>query len=173
MIAANIQVVKYEFAVRGEYKQDKETQMPKEISIMRTTGIMLFLLTFTLTGSICLSLKYDLAKSYGTITMITIATYTFPKIVIAVINLVKAKKHDSPLIITIRNISISDALVSMLSMQMSMFATFGKGEAGKSHTMNVITGAGVCFCIVLIGLSMIRNSKKMNKDIAEKTRDTV
>lgn len=101
-------------AVRGEYKQDKKTQMPKEISIMRTTGIMLFLLTFTLTGSICLSLKYDLAKSYGTIAMITIATYTFPKIVIAVINLVKAKKHDSPLIITIRNISISDALVSML-----------------------------------------------------------
>lgn len=152
-------------AVKCEYKQDKKTQMLKEISIMRTTGIMFFLLTFTLTGSICLSLRYDLAKSYGTITMITIATYTFPKIVIAVINLVKAKKHASPLIITIRNISISDALVSMLSMQMSMFATFGKEEAGKSHTMNVITGAGVCFCIVLIGASMIYNSKKMNKDI--------
>lgn len=158
-------------AVRGEYKQDKKTQLPKEISIMRTTGIMLFLLTFTLTGSICLSLKYDLAKSYGTITMITIATYTFPKIVIAVINLVKAKKQDSPLIITIRNISISDALVSMLSMQMSMFATFGKEEAGKSHTMNIITGAGVCFCIVLIGLSMVCNSKKLNKNITEKTGD--
>jgi len=156
-------------AVRGEYKQDKKTQMPKEISIMRTTGIMLFLLTFTLTGSICLSLKYDLAKSYGTITMITIATYTFPKIVIAVINLVKAKKQDSPLIITIRNISISDALVSMLSMQMSMFATFGKEVAGKSHIMNAITGAGVCFCIVLIGLSMVRNSKKMSKNILEET----
>jgi hypothetical protein len=123
LIAANIQVVKLEVAVRGEYKQDKKTQMPKEISIMRTTGIMLFLLTFTLTGSICLSLKYDLAKSYGTIAMITIATYTFPKIVIAVINLVKAKKHDSPLIITIRNISISDALVSMLSI----------AKASKAH----------------------------------------
>lgn len=157
-------------AVRGEYKQDKKAQMPKEISIMRTTGIMLFLLTFTLTGSICLSLRYDLAKSYGTITMITIATYTFSKIVIAVINLGKAKKQDSPLIITIRNISISDALVSMLSMQMSMFATFGKEEAGKSHIMNVITGAVVCFCIVLIGLSMVHNSKKMNKYISEETR---
>lgn len=155
-------------AVKGEYNQNKKARMMKEISIMRTTGILLFLLTFTLTGSICLSLKYDLAKSYGTITMITIATYTFPKIVIAVINLVKAKKRDSPLIITIRNISISDALVSMLSMQMSMFATFGKEEAGKSHTMNVITGAGVCFCIVLIGLSMIYNSKKISKDITEK-----
>lgn len=147
-------------AVKGEYKQSKKARMLKEISIMRTTGIMLFLLTFTLTGSICLSLRYDLAKSYDSITMITIATYTFTKIVIAFINSVKAKKHDSPLIITIRNISISDALVSMLSMQMSMFATFGKEESGKSHTMNVITGAGVCFCIVLIGLSMIYNSKQ-------------
>lgn len=157
-------------AVRGEYKRDEKARMLKEISIMRTTGIMLFLLTFTLTGSICLSLKYDLAKSYGTITMITIATYTFFKIVTAVVNLVKARKYDSLLIIILRNISISDALVSMLSMQMSMFATFGRGEEGKSHTMNVITGAGVCFCIVLIGLSMIYNSRKINTDITEKSQ---
>lgn len=152
-------------AVKGELKQNKEAGMLKEISIMKTTGIMLFILTFTLTGSICLSLKYDLAKSYGTIMMITIATYTFPKIIIAVHNLIKARKYDTPLIITIRNISISDALVSMLSMQMSMFATFGKGETDKSYTMNVITGAVVCLCIVIIGLLMIYHSKKMNKNI--------
>lgn len=115
------------------------------------------------------NLLCDIVKSYGTITMITIATYTFFKIVAAVVKLIKARKYDSLLIITLRNISISDALVSMLSMQMSMFATFGRGEEGKSHTMNVITGAGVCFCIVLIGLSMIYNSRKTNTDVTEKT----
>lgn len=146
-------------------KADKAAQMPRELSIMKTVGILLFLLTFILTGSICLSLKYDLPKRYGTITMITIATYTFTKFVMAVINLVKAKKHYTPLIITIRNISISDVLVSLLSMQMSMYATFGSEETDKSHTMNVITGAGVCLCIVLIGGSMIHYSRKMSKNI--------
>lgn len=153
-------------AVKGEYRSDKTLQMPRELSVMKTVGILLLLLTFILTGSICLSLKYDLPKHYGTIIMITIATYTSVKVVMAVINFVKARKHYTPLIITIRNISISDALVSLLSMQMSMYATFGKGETGNSHTMHVITGAGVCLCIVCIGVSMIRYSKKMSQSIA-------
>lgn len=148
-------------AVKGEYRPDKTLQMPRELSVMKKVGILLLLLTFILTGSICLSLKYDLPKDYGTIIMITIATYTSVKVVMAAINFVKAKKHYTPLIITIRNISISDALVSLLSMQMSMYATFGKGETDNSHTMHVITGAGVCLCIVLIGISMIRYSRKM------------
>lgn len=152
-------------AVKGELNHNKESRMLKEFSIMKTIGIMFFLLTFTLTGSICLTLKYDLAKSYDTIIMITIATYTFPKVVIAVNNLIKARKHDTPLIITIRNINISDALVSILSMQMSMFTTFGSGETVKSHTMNVITGAVVCLCIIIIGISMIYHSNKLNKDV--------
>lgn len=151
--------------VKGEYKPDKTVQMPRELSIMKTVGILLLLLTFILTGSICLSLKYDLPKRYGTIIMITIATYTFVKVVMAAINFVKARKHYTPLIITIRNISISDALVSLLSMQMSMYATFSEGETDNSHAMHVITGAGVCLCIVLIGVSMIRFSRKMNKKL--------
>lgn len=153
-------------AVKGEYRQDKTLRMPRELSVMKTVGILLVLLTFILTGSICLSLKYDLPKRYDTIIMITIATYTSVKVVTAIINFVKARKHHTPLIITIRNISISDALASLLSMQMSMYATFGKGETNNSHTMHVITGAGVCFCIVWIGVSMIRYSEKRGKDVA-------
>lgn len=153
-------------AVKGEYKQT--AQLPRELSVMKTVGILLLLLTFILTGTICLSLKYNLPKRYGKITMITIATYTFVKVVMAVINFVKARKHYTPLNITIRNISISDALVSLLSMQMSMYATFGEGETGNSHAMHAITGAGVCLCIVWIGVSMIRYSKKMSKKIVAK-----
>lgn len=153
-------------AVKEEYKQT--AQMPGELSVMKTVGLLLLLLTFILTGTICLSLKYNLPKRYDTIIMITIATYTFVKVVMSVINFVKARKHYTLLIITIRNISICDALVSLLSLQMSMYATFGKGETDNSHTMHVITGAGVCLCTVWIGVSMIRSSKKMSKNIVTK-----
>lgn len=152
--------------IKGEYRQNKTAQMPKELSVMKKVGILLLLLTFILTGSICLSLKYDLPKRYDTIIMITIAAYTSVKVVTAIINFVKARKHHTPLIITIRNISISDALVSLLSMQMSMYATFGQGETNNSHTMHVITGAGVCLCIAWIGGTMICYSGKRSRDIA-------
>lgn len=153
-------------AVKGEYRPGRTVQMSRECFIMKTVGILLLLLAFILTGSIYLSLKYDLPKRYGTIIMITIATYTSAKVAMAVINFVKARKHDAPFIIAIRNISISDALVSLLSMQMSMYATFSKGQTANRHTMHIITGAGVCLCIVWIGISMIRYSKKMSKDVA-------
>lgn len=37
-----------------------------------------------------------------------------------------------------------------------------------AYTMNVITGAGVCLSIVIIGLSMIYHSGKLNKEAAKK-----
>lgn len=46
--------------VKGEYRSDRTVQMPRELSIMKSVGVLLLLLTFILTGSICLSLKYDL-----------------------------------------------------------------------------------------------------------------
>lgn len=52
-------------AVKEEYKQT--AQMPRALSVMKTVGILLLLLTFILTGTICLSLKYNLPKHYDTI----------------------------------------------------------------------------------------------------------
>ena len=76
-----------------------------------------------------------------------------------IVNFIKARKGNTPLIMTIRNISICDAIVSLLSLEKSMYATFGD-ENGNSHIMTILTGAGVCASIILIGISMIRYSNK-------------
>ncbi len=146
-------------AIQCAYKNRKNNRIEKEYIIMKADGILLFLLTFVLTGSISLSLKYDLYKEYNEIIMITIATYTFYKVISAIVNFIKARKGNTPLIMTIRNISICDALVSLLSLEKSMYATFGD-ENGNSHIMTILTGAGVCASIILIGISMIRYSNK-------------
>lgn len=96
--------------------------------------------------------------------MITIATYTFYKITMAIIRAVKQRKNPSPLLATIRCIGYADVAVSVLTLQRSMYASFGELTDKKAHMMNILTGAAVCLFVLALGLSMIVKGKKERKD---------
>ena len=127
-------------------------------------GILLLALNFALTGVILLTIAQDTARRYSEIVVISIATYTFYKIIMAVVNMVKVRKMQSPVLITIRNIGVADALVSMLTLQATMLASFqGKGGL-DANRMNAVTGMVVCVLILALGVSMIRYAFKNQKD---------
>ena len=127
-------------------------------------GILLLALNFALTGVILLTIAQDTAKRYSEVVVISIATYTFYKIIMAVANMVKVRKTQSPVLITIRNIGVADALVSMLTLQATMLASFqGKGGL-DANRMNAITGMVVCVLILALGVSMIHYAFKNQKD---------
>ena len=127
-------------------------------------GILLLALNFALTGVILLTIAQDTARRYSEIVVISIATYTFYKIIMAVVNMVKVRKTQSPVLITIRNIGVADALVSVLTLQATMLASFqGKGGL-DANRMNAITGMVVCVLILALGVSMIHYAFKNQKD---------
>ena len=55
-------------------------------------GILLLVLNFALTWVILLTIAQDTARRYSEIVVISIATYTFYKIIMAVVNMVKVRK---------------------------------------------------------------------------------
>ena len=127
-------------------------------------GILLLALNFALTGVILLTIAQDTARRYSEIVVISIATYTFYKIIMAVANMVKVRKTRSPVLIAIRNIGTADALVSMLTLQATMLASFqGKGGL-DANRMNAVTGMVVCVLILALGVSMIHYAFKNQKD---------
>ena len=127
-------------------------------------GILFLALNFALTGVILLTIAQDTARRYSEIVVISIATYTFYKIIMAVVNMVKVRKMQSLVLITIRNIGVADALVSMLTLQATMLASFqGKGGL-DANRMNAITGMVVCVLILALGVSMIHYAFKNQKD---------
>lgn len=127
-------------------------------------GILLLALNFALTGVILLTIAQDTAKRYSEVVVISIAIYTFYKIIMAVANMVKVRKTRSPVLIAIRNIGTADALVSMLTLQATMLASFqGKGGL-DANRMNAVTGMVVCVLILALGVSMIRYAFKNQKD---------
>lgn len=111
------------------------------------TGIiakLLLLLNLALSGVVLLTIAKGTAKTHSVIMVISIAAYTFYKITMAVINMVKVRKMQSPSLITIRNIGVADALVSILTLQTTMLASFQDTSTIDANQMNGITGLAVC-----------------------------
>lgn len=130
----------------------------------KAAGVFLLFLTATLGGSLYLTIQQEIAKSYHTIVMITIATYTFYKLILAVVNAAKARRRKSVLLIALRNIGCADALVSLLSLQTSMMASFGGEALAERRMMTTVTGLAVCVLIMGMGISMIAApGKEMKK----------
>ena len=136
------------------------TRDARELRVYRTCGKLLTVSSIALGGAVIMVVLGYGGKSYAGLTIYAVATYTFCKLGIAIVNLVRVQRERSLLQKTLRNISYSDALVSLLALQTALFASFGDGVGDFEPTMNALTGAGVCLMIAGLGLSMVHDAKR-------------
>lgn len=144
--------------------------------LQRFTGIMLMILPVCLAGTVILCTVRDRGVRHHEIVMIAIALYAFVKTTLAIINLVKVSRDSSAVFLCLRNIALSDALVSICSLQRSMLVTFGDMAANDIILFNLLTGSGVSIIVFLLGLNLMGGRKitmakskivKANERIAE------
>ena len=147
-------------AILCERNHQKLPDNVTELFVLKLSGVLLVTLSIVLATVSYISLSQNIAAKHGEIIMITIATYTFYKITMAIVKAVKQHKNPSPLLRTIRNIGYAEVAASILTLQRSMLASFGTMSAGNIHFMNAVTGAAVCLFVLILGLSMIAKSMK-------------
>ena len=123
--------------------------------LVRFTGVMLIALSFSLVGTVILAFIKDRGTRFPLVAMLAIATYTFTKITLATIKWIKAQKGKSAKMLTLRNISFANALVSIYSLQRSMLVSFDGMTATEIRIMNVATGSAVCIVVFLLGLNLV------------------
>ncbi len=141
-----------------------ETRQSSEVFVMRFCGGTLMLLALVMGGATALSLLEERAAAHGVIPMLTIATYTFWKMTMAIIHTVQAHQSGTPLTRTIRNITLANALASLMTMQRSMLVSFtGDITAGEALLLNSLTGGAVCIIVFLMGLNMVFDEKGFEK----------
>jgi len=126
-----------------------------ELFARRITGILLVVLSICIVGVNIMSTIKDRGTTFHEIVMITIATYTFTKITISIIGMVKSKRSASPVLKTLRNISLADACVSIYTMQRSMLVSFPGMEAADILLLNIFTGTVVWIVVLLLGINLI------------------
>ena len=127
------------------------------------TGVMLIVLSVSLVGIVILAFVKDRGTVFPLIAMLAIATYTFTKITFATIKWIKARKSKSAKMLTLRNISFANALVSIYSLQRSMLVSFEGMTAAEIRILNVATGSAVCIIVFILGVTLLRNRQPCNK----------
>jgi len=128
---------------------------PLEARARRMTGILLVVLSFCITGITTLSIIEGRGTDFHQIVMIAIATYTFFRITKAIVDVVKAKHSPSPVLHTLRNISLADAGVSVFALQRSMLVSFPGMENGDVRLFNILTGTATYVFVLFLGINLI------------------
>lgn len=145
------------FALRTKKERSEKLLKP-------FAGIMLMILSVPLAGMVILVSLKDRGSDFHENLMITIALYTFTKLTMAIINLVKAKGNQSVKIKVLRSISFADAFVSIFSLQRSMLVSFSGMAPSEIRIMNIVTGSAVSVLVFLIGLNLVYKKRlKRNK----------
>lgn len=131
------------------------------------SGILLTV-NFVLSGAVLMILYQNRGFEYHGILIYVMAVYTFYITIHAIINLVKYRRYNSPVMTTTKAITFSAALVSMLSLETAMFSQFGQDMAPENKWLMIaLTGAGVSITVVTMSIYMMVKSIQKIKRIKE------
>ncbi len=156
----------------------RRDKSPRPI-IRRWTGGSLLLMSILLAGIAYMSIRQSIATRHGDILMITISTYTFYKITVAVIQAAKGKNTTPEQEIPCR-LRLVEVAVSLFAMQRSMLVSFGDMATKNIVFMNSLTGGGVFLFVLWQAILLIRKEKrdmatskivKVSDKIADKVTD--
>ena len=126
-----------------------------EFFARRITGVLLVALSFCLIGVNILAAVRERGTVLHEIIMIAVAVYTFTKITLAVIGMAKARCASGPVVSTLRNIALADAVVSVYTLQRSMLVSFPGMNPAEIRLMNILTGTAVWLVVLFLGINLI------------------
>jgi predicted Co/Zn/Cd cation transporter (cation efflux family) len=101
--------------------------------------------------------------SYPGLLIYGMALYAFYAMITAVINVVKFRKLDSPVLFAAMIVNLTAAMVSMLSLETAMLSEFGSEDDRLRLWMTGISGGVVCTFVLGMAIYMIVRSTKYLK----------
>ncbi len=133
----------------------------REYRRARLCGIILLAVNLTLSGAVLMMLYQNKGYEYHGIMIYVMAMYTFYITVHSIVSIVKYRRHGSPVMSAAKIISLSAALVSMLSLETAMHSEFGaETTPGFRQIMIASTGAGVSAVVITLSVYMIVKATK-------------
>lgn len=147
---------------------DTKERMEKEIRVYRRNSTLFLFMAVVLSGAVILLQNSEGGKNYPGFMIYAVAAYTFYKIIMSTIQVIKVGKRRSPLLSITRRIGYIDACVSILTLQTAMFASFSSGEEQFIKLMNGSTGTVVCLMVIGLGIQGILSAMRQRAALSER-----
>lgn len=130
-----------------------------ELKRYRMCGILLLIMNQALAGIVVFMVYQNKSYDYPGYLIYAMAAYSFYCVILASINIVKFRRHGSPVLSAAKVISLVSAMVSILSLETAMVTRFGdKDDFVFRQVMTGATGGGVCTLVLGIAVFMIVKS---------------
>lgn len=137
-------------------QSDPHYRLRQEWKAYRRCGGMLIIQSVALQGVTLQIVRKEQGFAYGGYWIYVVALYDFYCLTAALVFLVRSRKRHAPVVWALRYVSLAVSLVSMLSLQTAMFASFGQDTPSEMRRqMNLITDTAVCVLLVVLGLVMM------------------
>lgn len=140
-------------------------RMREEFIRYRNCGIVFLVMNLALSLIIFFMVYRNRTFYHHKITTIAIAAYTFTAFTLAIINLVKYHKYNSPVYSASKIISLVAACVSMLTLTSTMLTTFGETDSilFRRIMLGSLGGAISVFIITMAIYMIVRASRLLRQ----------
>lgn len=157
------------FLLRHSRKHNPGEKMREELIRYRACGILFLVMNLALSLIIFFMVYWNRTFHHHEITTIAMAAYTFTAFTLAVVNMVKYRKYQSPIFSASKAISLASACVSMLTLEATMLTTFNDGTM-SDLTRKIflgVSGGVIAMFIIAMAINMIVKSTQKLKQICE------
>lgn len=138
--------------------------MHDELVRYRNCGIAFLMMNMALALMIFFMVCWNRTFEHHEITTIAMAAYTFGTLTMAIVNVVKYRKYNSPVYSASKAIGLAAACVSMLTLEATMLTTFSDGTMSLSERKILLGASGGVVSAFIIGMAIymiVQSSKKM------------
>ncbi len=145
------------------FKQIKSERTPiSQIKTMRACGYFLLLINLAVSTMMFLIIYGNQYAKHHEITVITLATYTFSSLSVAIVSSMKFIKKNDYVYSCVKFISLTSSSVSLVTLTNTMLATFGEENVLLRSIVLPLLSSAVSVFIITVALLMIR---KANSDL--------
>lgn len=157
------------FLLRYSLRQRPGEDMPRELRHYRACGRVFLLMNLALSGMMLFMILEDRAARHHEVVTIAMAAYTFTSLTMAIVNVVRYRKYQSPVFSASKVVSLASASVSMLTLEASMLTTFSDGGMSpQTQTLFLaLSGGAVSILIITMAVYMIAKSSRTLKNSEE------
>lgn len=153
---ASLAVMRF-FLVRYTLRHKPGDQMQQELIRYRICGWIFLWMNLALSAMMFYMIRQNRLVRHHEITTITMAAYTFTTLTMAIVNVIRYRKYNSPAISAAKAIALATACVSILTLENTMLATFG-GEEMTPQVQRLflaLSGGAISIFIVVMAIYMI------------------
>ncbi len=144
-------------------------ELKKELVRYRACGIVFLMMNLALSLIIFFMVYWNRTFHHNEITTIAMAAYTFGAMAIAIVNLIKYRRYNSPLYSASKAINLAAACVSMLTLESTMLTTFNDGSLTPEavRLFLALSGIAVSAVIITMAVMMIVRGTKQIRQLSE------